>query len=233
VTLPIRLLAGLAVLTAVALPALPAQGQTVSGTTRIAVDTPTEGATVTNGTQILIGGWAVDTAGPGTGVDQMRVYLDNPMDSGGRLLGTADYGVSRADVAASLGTAAFTSSGFNYLWTPSGLTGGSHTLYVYAHSIANGWVSKTVTVTAPAQPTATATPPGGQYGPSYGPGHGYGGPEPLPPVRYPPPGGFYGPGPFPPPFPGYPAYPSYPRNPGTGDSNGLICIQIYPPPPGC
>jgi len=231
----LRFLVGLIAILAMGIPALPALGQ-IGGaaTTRLSIDSPTEGATVTNGVQVDVGGWAADTAGPGTGVDEVRVYLDGRMDANGRLLGTANYGGSRPDVATALGTAAYANTGFDYLWTPSGLSAGAHTLYVYEHSIANGWAYKPVNVTAQVAPTPTPRPIG-----SYAPG-------PRPTDAYPYPGGYYGGGaygpclgmygqycggPYSEPYPMYPRYPTYP-GPYTPPGD-RVCIMIYPPPPGC
>ena len=228
-----RLLIPLAATAALLMTSLPAFGQIGGGaTTRLSVDSPTEGAMVSNGVQVDVGGWAADTAGPGTGVDEVRVYLDGRMDANGRLLGAANYGGPRPDVATALGSAAYTNTGFDYLWTPSGLSAGAHTLYVYAHSVANGWAYKPVNVTA--QAAATPTPRPGAYSPTY------------PPEPYPVPGGYFGSGPYgpcfgmygqycgdpyPEPYPMYPRYPSYP-GPYT-PPGGRVCIMIYPPPPGC
>ena len=174
----LRFLTALVATAALVLPAVPAMAQgttgvTASTTTMISIDSPVDGATVTNGTQVDVGGWAADSAGPGAGVDMVRVYLDGRMDAGGTLLGNANYGGSRPDVATALGSTNYTNTGFDYLWTPSNLSGGSHMLYAYAHSIANGWAYKTVglTVNAPTQ----ATPARSQSGPG-GPG-GYGAPN--------------------------------------------------------
>src|SRR5438105_486631 len=101
---------------AVALPALPAFGQSSSTSAQMSIDAPSAGATVTAGSQVDIGGWAADPAGPGTGVDIVRIYLDNRMESGGTLLGDAAYGHPRPDVAAALGSSALTNSGFDYMW---------------------------------------------------------------------------------------------------------------------
>lgn len=245
----LRVLTALVAFAAVAIPVAPVLGQvSPPTTTRIEIDTPAEGASVTNGVQILIGGWAADPTGPGTGVDLVRIYLDGPMDAGGRLLGSATTGVSRPDVAAATGNPALATSGFNYLWTPSGLSGGTHTIYVYAHAIATDtWAQKTVTVTVPAGPTPTPTPAGPQWGappgggyPGGAPGPGYGGagqgipyPYDLYPPRpaYPPYGspgyGYPGYG-----YPGYP-YPGYTYPGSPGAPNPPVCIMIYPPPPGC
>jgi len=104
------------------------------------------------------------------------------------------------------------------------LSGGSHTIYVYAHSVNDGWSSSSVTVNVDA-PAAPAPPSGGYgsggYGSGgYGPGPGYG------------PGGDgpdygYGSG-------GYGAMPPYDDYYGGGyGGGGRACIMIYPPPPGC
>jgi hypothetical protein len=231
---PVRLLLAFAAALAVVLPAVPALGQgTTTGTTaQMSIDSPAANATVTNGTQIDIGGWAADTAGPGTGVDIVRVYLDNRMEAGSTPLGDANLGFARPDVAAALGSSAVTNSGFNLLWTPSNVSAGQHTLYVYAHSIANNWVFKTVTINVQATPTPTPRRPigGSPYDSGYYPGGGpydsgyYAGPYPPGPgPMYPPPPGMY---------PPYPSYPGYPYPPG-GSNGGRVCIMIYPPPPGC
>lgn len=192
-------------------PAVPALGQTVpTVATLVSVDAPSDGTIVTNGVTVLVGGWAADPSAPGTGVDGVRVYLDGRMEDGGTLLGNATYGESRPDVASALGNLGFTNSGFNYLWTPTGLTGGSHTLYVYAHSATSGWTSTSVQVSAQAQPTPTPLPAGRGY---------------VPPPMYP--GPYMGmPGPYPMP----PMYPAPNPGPPPGER---VCIMIYPPPPGC
>jgi hypothetical protein len=221
---PLRLLFALAATLAVTLPAVPALGQTAtSTTTQMSIDSPAASATITSGTQVDIGGWAADPAGPGTGVDMVRVYLDNRMDAGGTLLGDANYGYPRPDVAQALGSSALTNSGFNLYWTPTNVSSGQHTLYVYAHSIANNWAYKTVTVNVQAAPTPTTRR--GPYGGSpYDSGYGYGYPGPFAPGL-----GAY---PMLPPPDLYPPYPGggYPYTPG---GSGRVCIMIYPPPPGC
>jgi hypothetical protein len=194
-----------------AIHAAPASGQS---STEIMVDVPTAGSTVASGTQVLIGGWAVDrNATSGTGIDQVRVYLDGPMEGGGTLLGNATLGVSRPDVAQALGNQAYANAGYNFLWTPTNLSGGSHTFYVYAHSTAsNTNAYKSVGVTASGPP---ATPSGTSAG--MGPGMGQGGmPYPYDLMGYG--GGMYPPPPPPPP----PLYPP-----------PIPCPAIYPPPPGC
>jgi hypothetical protein len=248
---PLRFLLALASIFALAIPTAPAFSQSATTTTMISIDSPTDGATVTNGTQVNVGGWAADTAGPGTGVDMVRIYLDGRMDAGGTLAGNANYGGNRPDVGTALGSSNYISSGFDYLWTPSNLSSGTHQIYVYAHSIANGWAYKTVNVTVSGPPAAsTPTRPmgPGAYGPGYGQGpttpyggtflnnqYGYGG--------YPGGGcqGFYdyyancgpGYGGFPPPPP--PPNPCIGYGGGYGYGGGLgyqQTVTVFGPPSG-
>lgn len=241
-----RVLFGLVSVLALAVSAVPALGQGVTGappmapastTAQISIDSPSNGANVNNGSQVLIGGWAADTMGPGTGIDMVRVYLDGPMDSGGTLLGNATYGGSRPDVASSLGSANFTNTGFDFQWTPSNLSGGNHTIYVYAHSTGGSWTSSTVTVTAPATPTPLPRT-GGGYGPQ-GPTTPYGGE-----FLYNPGGGFGGYGlctpgfndPYAPQCRGVPPYgapPPPPPPPPPPLIPPQACTLIYPPDPAC
>jgi len=205
----VRWLISLATILALALPAMPALAQSTAGQTtgraQISIDAPTGGSTVRNGNQIDVGGWAADRNGPGTGVDEVRVFLDGPMDGNGTLLGTATYGGSRPDVAQALGSSAFANSGFDFLWTPTRLTGGSHTIYVHAHSINDGWTSASVSINVDAPVTPEPSGGYGNGGPGYGYGYGYGN----------------GPGPMP------------PYDDGYYDGGGRACIMIFPPPPGC
>ena len=217
----LRFLSALAVVVALALPVAPAMAQTTNTTTsRITIDLPTAGATVRNGVAIDVGGWAVDSTGPGTGIDMVRVYLDSTMDNSAAQLGTARYGGYRPDVASSLGNPAFANSGFDYVWTPSGITAGSHTVYVYAHSTSsNRWAYQTSAINVSSEPPPAPPPPPSSYQPSdggyYGQGPGYGPPYGDPCAIYPPDPAC----PYPPPYPPY--------------NGGQPCILIYPPPPGC
>ncbi len=202
----VRFLIAIAFSLVVALPVDPALGQSGSPT-QVTIDAPTEGERIGNGNVVNVGGWAVDPAGPGTGVDAVRVYLDERMGAGGQLLGMATYGEPRFDVASTLGNPAYAYSGFNFTWTPSSLMPGNHTLYVYAHSIMNGWAYSTVTVTVQGRPTVLPGLPG-------------------PPPRMIPPGPY--------PYPTNPYLPGYPYPPpGAQPRPDRVCIMIYPPPPGC
>ena len=113
----------------------------------LTIDAPGAGATV--GGVVLVGGWALDlAASSGTGVSAVHVYRDGPAGSGVGL-GVASYGGSRPDVAAAYGSSQFTNSGWGLSWDTSGLSPGSHTLYVYAYSTVTGtWKLQTRTVTS-------------------------------------------------------------------------------------
>jgi plastocyanin len=145
-----------------AVPARPAAAQPPSGTVAIQVDSPASGTVVTNGRLVVIGGWAIDPSGPGpgTGVDMVSIFLDGGQNGGGTLLGIATYGKARTDVALAKGNSRFSASGFDLLWTPTGLAPGPHTLNVYAHSIVNGWYAHFVPLMVSAQGPAAASSTG-------------------------------------------------------------------------
>ena len=105
----------------------------------VQIDAPSEGATVQG--SVLIGGWAIDrSATSGTGVDMVHIYRDAPAGQPGSApVGAAAYGGARPDVGAVYGSQ-FTNSGWTYLWSLAGVSGGQHVLYVYAHStVTNSW----------------------------------------------------------------------------------------------
>ncbi|HET7092412.1 MAG TPA: hypothetical protein VFI22_03015, partial [Thermomicrobiales bacterium] len=105
----------------------------------LSIDTPRNGAT--GAAQFTIAGWAIDLgAASGTGIDAIDAYAD-PGTAQQTLLGHARLGVARADVAAAYG-AQFSNSG--YAIAVGSLSGGRHTIAVYAHST----VSNANTVTS-------------------------------------------------------------------------------------
>jgi len=115
---------------------------TVRADPLIALDVPSAGAAVRE--PFLLGGWAIDRAGTGTGVDGVSVQAI-PVGGGTPVaLGPAVYGVQRSDVSAAFG-GAFLESGYQML--VRGLTPGPWRLVVSAHSTVSGGVqSKSVTV---------------------------------------------------------------------------------------
>ena len=101
----------------------------VTGAT-IAVDTPTQGATVSNG--FSISGWAIDLgAATGTGVSSVQAYA-YPASGSPIFLGTASYGGARPDVGAIYG-ARFTNSGYS-LQVGNLTPGASYQISVFAKS---------------------------------------------------------------------------------------------------
>lgn len=99
----------------------------------LTVDTPYAGERAPIGQPVYIGGWAVDPAGQGTGVDRVEVYLDGAAGAGGVPLGIARYGTARPDVASTYRRPEWIYSGFTMDWYPSRrVAPGDHTLYIYA-----------------------------------------------------------------------------------------------------
>lgn len=102
---------------------------TVTGAT-VAMDTPTDGETVSNG--FTISGWAIDVAAPsGTGISQVQAYA-YPSSGAPIFLGTATYGAARTDVGDFYGSR-FINSGYSL--QVSNLTpGASYQISVFGKS---------------------------------------------------------------------------------------------------
>ncbi len=140
----------------------------------LTVDTPTNDERITS-KSLRIKGWAVDpSAGQGTGIDQVEVYIDGPRGQGS-LLGQASYGIARQDVANALGGGdRYLFSGFELIWTEViQAAPGYHTITVAAHSPANGWAERTIPIIVVGKLEVTASavlagPPIGGY--PYAPG---------------------------------------------------------------
>ncbi|NJM08287.1 hypothetical protein HC891_22060 [Candidatus Gracilibacteria bacterium] len=92
----------------------PDEGQTLSGTINV------------SGVVLDAGSWN------GTSIDQVQIF------NGTTLLGTANYGIARPDVATSYGDARFTNAGFNYQLDTTRLTNGDITLTVRYRSSISG-----------------------------------------------------------------------------------------------
>ena len=126
----------------------------VTGAT-IAVDTPTEGATVSNG--FSISGWAIDLgAATGTGVSSVQAYAYRA--SGAPIyLGTATYGAARSDVGSIYG-ARFTNSGYS-LQVHNLTPGASYQISVFAKStVTNAFASSHSVNVVVASNSPPATP---------------------------------------------------------------------------
>jgi hypothetical protein len=116
------------------------------------IDSPISGTTLTPQAPVVIEGWVVDRTAVGwTGIDRVEIYL-GLRDQGGSLMVQASIGQPRSDVAASLGNAYWTNSGFTATFSQASLTGGSNLLVVYAHTPAKGWRYQQLQVNVPAPP---------------------------------------------------------------------------------
>jgi hypothetical protein len=116
---------------------------------QIGIDTPTPSQVVTSSFEI--GGWLLDAnATSGTGVDDVKIYVQLPGAQGpGLLIGHGRLGLSRPDVGAVYGSQ-FSNSGFHY--TITGLSPGPATLWVIGHSTVTNTdsISKSVPFTVSA-----------------------------------------------------------------------------------
>ncbi|MBE3092209.1 MAG: N-acetylmuramoyl-L-alanine amidase [Chloroflexi bacterium] len=93
-----------------------------------------------------LAGWAVEqSAMDSTGITAIHVY-DGPANGEQNMLGVAQYGIVRSDVASNFGKANFTNCGFKLIVNSSKLTNGKHTLYVYAYNPNLGWKYVTVAI---------------------------------------------------------------------------------------
>lgn len=135
----------------------------------------------------IVRGWAIDvTTAGGTGIDQVQVFLDGDRTSG-QLIGTANYGVARSDVAQALNNQAALNAGYQLSFDATQLRPGRHTLTVAARSPANGVGQRTIqfvvgpelcvqadaqVIPAPGGPSpfGPGVPPFGPGLPPYGPG---------------------------------------------------------------
>ncbi|HET6317663.1 MAG TPA: cellulase family glycosylhydrolase, partial [Chloroflexota bacterium] len=94
------------------------------------VDSPQEWATVYD--SMRVSGWAVDLgATAGSGVDRVQVLLD------GTYVADATYGTTRDDIGSTYGSR-FGSSGYQYQLSLAGVSLGTHTVEVRAHSTITG-----------------------------------------------------------------------------------------------
>jgi len=129
----------------------------------MSIDSPAPNAHV--GGTVQVSGWAINRHyGPNSGVDRVVLYLDDEARTG-QYLGEATYGDYRPDVGNAFGDQRFDYSGFHFDWDSNSVPVGTHTLYVYAHSVRNNnWFfqSRTVIVDVDTVPphNPTAVDPG-------------------------------------------------------------------------
>jgi len=119
--------------------------------TRMSVDAPANGATVTR--PFTISGWAIDlSASSGTGVDTVHVWaLKNGDPNQATFLGAVTYGSARPDVAAIYGGYQFTNCGFTLTVAASAIPAGTYQLQVTAHSTVTGGFTVMLPVTVTVQ----------------------------------------------------------------------------------
>ncbi len=83
---------------------------------------------------IWVSGYALDPAADtDAGIDRVLLFLDGPPGKGA-YLGEASTNQSRPDIATQYGASKFTLSGWQFVWRSTGVRGGRHRLFVYAHS---------------------------------------------------------------------------------------------------
>jgi len=107
-----------------------------SSNIQISVEAPQAMLTVANGQIIDVRGWAADLSmdeGAGPGITSIEITVDADAGMGGQPL-PATYGVSRPDIAQAYGRPDWENVGFSASWTPRGLTGGTHTIQVWANT---------------------------------------------------------------------------------------------------
>jgi hypothetical protein len=101
------------------------------------IDTPANGASVAAGGPIVMSGWFVDTTAQGwAGANEVQVYVGTR--DNGTLVAHGQMGMARPDVAAALGNAYWTSSGWSATFDASQLPPGSNVVSVYVQTPAKG-----------------------------------------------------------------------------------------------
>ena len=112
--------------------------------TIINIDTPSANQQVSGTFELA--GWAVENSAlDSTGIKAIHVY-NGPANGEQNMLGVAEYGIARSDVASSFGKSNFTNCGFKLNVNSSKLTDGKHTIYIYAYNPNIGWKYATVTI---------------------------------------------------------------------------------------
>src|SRR5690242_13322333 len=97
-----------------------------TGAVELAVESPAPGTEVSGTVRIV--GWALDHNSPADpGIDSVLVYAGGDASTG-TLLGTAQFGLDRPDIAQRFGAPTFAASGFAFTWETVGLRAGPTTL---------------------------------------------------------------------------------------------------------
>ncbi|MHB1347083.1 MAG: glucosaminidase domain-containing protein, partial [Candidatus Humimicrobiaceae bacterium] len=110
----------------------------------INIDAPAGNSSI--GGSFEISGWAADkNSSLGTGINMVHIY-DGPANGAQNMIGVANYGIARPDVASALGNSNVTNCGFKFNVDGSRLSQGQHTLYIYANNPQIGWKFATLKI---------------------------------------------------------------------------------------
>ena len=122
-----------------------AAAPTVSGGAApvLVIEKPASGDSIGTKNPFTVMGYALDknasaTQGSrGTGIDRVSVYVDAERDNGGAFVGDADLAFNDPVPQSTYG-AQVSSAGWRLTFKPTSLHKGSHTFFVYAHSVVTG-----------------------------------------------------------------------------------------------
>jgi tRNA (mo5U34)-methyltransferase len=92
----------------------------------ITVDTPAASARVEG--MVSVSGWALHQLESQDGIEHVAIYLNN-LDDPGSMLGEAEYGIHREDLAPNV-SHIYGDVGFTFAWDATGTPSGEHILYV-------------------------------------------------------------------------------------------------------
>jgi TolB protein len=104
---------------------------------KLSVDNPDQDEVIKESekSKIKISGWSADFGNPSApGIESIEIYLNGPKGFG-KLIGKAEYGIERQDVARAFGNTNYTNCGYCLYFDGSDLEEGSeNTLYIYSFS---------------------------------------------------------------------------------------------------
>jgi hypothetical protein len=109
----------------------------------LVITSPTSGQSIGTKNPFTMSGYALDTnAAPtqgsqGTGIDRVSAYMDKERDNGGTFIGDADLAFSNQAAQSKYG-AQFGNAGWRLTLKPTNFHSGSHTVFIYAHSVVTG-----------------------------------------------------------------------------------------------
>ncbi|MBC7334112.1 MAG: O-antigen ligase family protein [Actinobacteria bacterium] len=109
-------------------------GPPVSDSIRIVVDSPSSSEVLSG--RVKVNGWALDrSVTSGTGIERVEIYIKGKdVWRKEKLLGEAEYGIVRPDVAKYFEKESYLNCGYSFSFDTSSLSDGTYNLYVYAYS---------------------------------------------------------------------------------------------------